>query len=167
MRLPCSLDAFIPALSQAFLRPVAIRPLRLDLEVAYDPQRDQYRSSFVLQQLLDSLPGDAERVVGVVDLDLFMPVLTYVFGEAQLGGPAAVVSTFRLREPWLPRGVRPQLLQQRLGKTLLHELGHTVGLRHCPDLNCVMASAASLEMLDEKGGSFCLDCRGDIVAALG
>lgn len=160
MPLPVDLSEHLPPLVRGFRQDVLVQPLEIDLSAAYDPDRDQYLSSALLLRLLELRPPGAERLVGVVDVDLFVPVLTYVFGEAQLGGRVAIVSTFRLREPWLRGGVPPELLRERVGKTLLHELGHTHGLRHCPDPTCVMASASSLEMLDEKGPEFCLECRG-------
>lgn len=160
MALPVDLSEHLPLLVRGFHRDAVLYPLDVDLSSAYDADRDQYLSSALLLRLLELRPAGAARIVGVVDVDLFVPVLTYVFGEAQLGGAAAVVSTFRLREPWLRGGIPPDRLRERISKTLLHELGHTHGLRHCPDPTCVMASASSLEMLDEKGPDFCLDCRG-------
>lgn len=163
MALPIDLTEYLPTLVRGFRRDVVLSPLDVDLAGAYDADRDQYLSSALLLRLLELQPPGTARIVGVVDVDLFVPVLTYVFGEAQLGGAAAIVSTFRLREPWLRGGPPPERLRERVAKTLLHELGHTHGLRHCPDPTCVMASASSLEMLDEKGPDFCLECRGALV----
>jgi archaemetzincin len=164
MPLPVDLSEHLPPLARGLRQDVLVQPLAIDLAAAYDPDRDQYLSSALLLRLLELRPAGAERLVGVVDVDLFVPVLTYVFGEAQLGGRVAIVSTFRLREPWLRGGAPAALLRERVGKTLLHELGHTHGLRHCPDPTCVMASASSLEMLDEKGPDLCLECRGTLAA---
>ncbi|PKN56438.1 MAG: hypothetical protein CVU56_16180 [Deltaproteobacteria bacterium HGW-Deltaproteobacteria-14] len=114
--------------------------------------------------LLAERPDGVGRILGLVDQDLFIPVLTYVFGEAQLGGTVAVASTFRLREPWAAGGATSAVLEARLVKTALHELGHTFGLRHCLHPRCVMTSAAGLEMLDEKVPAFCLACQGQLRA---
>jgi len=94
----------------------------------------------------------------VTGVDLFIPVLTFVFGEAQLGGRAAVVSTFRLRSEAYGLPPDPELLLARLTREVLHELGHTYGLVHCTDSACVMASTTYVEQIDLKGPSFCTGC---------
>jgi archaemetzincin len=96
-------------------------------------------------------------VVGVTDMDLFIPVLTFVFGEAQLGGRAAVVSTARL----MPDGgmmLNGRLLVARLAKEAVHELGHSFGLTHCDESHCVMSRSTSLIDVDTKNGGLCHDC---------
>ncbi|MGA2599921.1 MAG: hypothetical protein ABSH09_23365 [Bryobacteraceae bacterium] len=97
-------------------------------------------------------------MLGVASVDLFVPVLTFVFGEAQLEGNCAVVSHYRLAEPG-----RPELLMERLTKEAAHELGHTFGLRHCHDWNCVMSSSHAVERLDVKSADFCARCRKAVV----
>jgi archaemetzincin len=90
-------------------------------------------------------------------------LLTFVFGEAQLDGNCAVVSTARLKEEFygLPR--REELFLERLIKEAAHELGHTFGLRHCMDWRCVMASSHAVERLDVKGAEFCKACRKTVL----
>jgi archaemetzincin len=158
-RLPCDPAVAAPAVRAMLGAAVEIRPMALELELAHDAPRNQYNSTTLLRLLLAARPAEAARIVGLVDLDLFIPVLTYVFGEAQLGGTAAVVSTYRLREPWALGGAPRPLVEARFTKTVLHELGHTMGLRHCMDPRCVMASASGLELLDDKAAAFCLECR--------
>ena len=123
----------------------------LDARFAYDSQRNQHYATAILSRLG---PWPGCRVLGVCSLDLFVPVLTFVFGEAQLEGNCAVVSYYRLSEP-----ERPELLPERLTKDAVHELGHTFGLRHCDDWECVMASSHSVERLDIKSAHFCDRCR--------
>jgi archaemetzincin len=89
-------------------------------------------------------------------------VLTFVFGEAQLEGSCAVVSTARLREEFYGLPARDDLLRERLLKEATHEIGHTFGLRHCPDWSCVMASSHAVEVMDVKGAEFCKSCRKPI-----
>jgi archaemetzincin len=86
-------------------------------------------------------------------------VLTFVFGEAQLDGNCAVVSTARLKEEFYGLPGRQELLRERLLKEAVHELGHTFGLRHCADWRCVMTSSHAVERLDVKGAEFCRACR--------
>lgn len=129
----------------------------VDAGFAYDARRNQYHSTAILKHLIEAGPRQ-ERILGVTALDLFVPVLTFVFGEAQMNGRAALVSTHRLREEFygLPR--RADLLFERLVKEAVHELGHTFGLRHCSDWRCVMTSSHGVERLDVKSAEFCSTC---------
>jgi archaemetzincin len=94
----------------------------------------------------------------VTDVDLYIPVLTFVFGEAQLGGRCALVSLHRLHEEFYGLPPSPELLRHRLVKESVHELGHVLGLRHCPDWRCVMASTHDVERIDLKGEEYCPSC---------
>ena len=91
-------------------------------------------------------------------MDLYIPVLTFVFGEAQLADGGAVVSTHRLRQEFYGLPANPELLHVRLLKEALHELGHTYGLRHCPDYTCVMSASNGVERIDLKQAEFCTHC---------
>jgi archaemetzincin len=91
-------------------------------------------------------------------MDLYIPVLTFVFGEAQLSDGGAVVSAHRLRQEFYGMPTNPELLHERLLKESLHELGHTYGLRHCPDYTCVMSSSNAVERIDLKNAEFCPNC---------
>jgi len=102
-------------------------------------------------------------VLGVTDRDLFIPILTYVFGEAQLSGTAAVISTARLGDELDLFG--PRVVRERLCKEAVHELGHCYGLRHCQTPGCVMGRSASVREVDEKGLGLCADCRERIGSA--
>ena len=120
--------------------------------VARDPRRGQYDSGAILEWLRHRHP-EADKVLGVTDVDLFIPILTFVFGEAQLAGRAAVVSTARLSAR------DPSRLAERLRKESLHELGHAFGLVHCGHPGCVMARSSGIAEIDTKGEAFCSDCR--------
>jgi len=135
-----------------------IQPPWQNGECAYHPARGQYHSTEILKRLLKEPHAESWRILGVTDLDLFIPVLTFVFGEAQFGNTAALVSTHRLRPEFygLPRD--PVLLERRLLKESLHELGHTFGLRHCADYLCVMSSSHSADGIDLKQAEFCPAC---------
>lgn len=127
----------------------------VDASPAYDPHRQQYNSSALLA-LLAQL--DAPAVVGVTQFDLFVPILTFVFGEAQLSGRAAVVSAHRLEETFYGLPGNTRVLQDRLLKEVLHEWGHTQGLRHCDDWECVMSSSHAVARIDSKQAAFCPAC---------
>ncbi len=123
---------------------------------AFDPRRKQHSSGEILKWLLPLAP-EGGKILGITDRDLFIPILTYVFGEAQLGGTAAVISTARLGDELELFG--PRVVRDRLAKEAVHELGHCFGLRHCQTPGCVMGRSASVRDVDEKGPAPCSDCR--------
>jgi archaemetzincin len=136
----------------------SIQPDGLDVQSAYNPLRAQYHSTEILKKLLRNPPHESWKVLGITDLDLYIPILTFVFGEAQLDDHGAVVSLHRLRQEFY--GLPPDLplLESRLLKEALHELGHTYGLRHCADYQCVMSPSHAVERIDLKLAEFCEVC---------
>jgi archaemetzincin len=129
-----------------------------DPEAGYDASRGQFNSRTLLALLLHHHPGPG-KLLAITDVDLFIPVLTFVFGEAQLGGRAAVVSSHRLAPDKYGLNPDPALLETRLLREAIHELGHTFGLVHCHDSRCVMASSPQVEGIDLKSSRFCSACR--------
>ncbi|HUO27331.1 MAG TPA: archaemetzincin [Candidatus Aquilonibacter sp.] len=136
-----------------------ILPNSLDPAPAFHPERQQYHSSELLQRMQEAVESTSWRVLGVASADLYIPILKYVFGEAQIGGPCAVVSYFRLRQEFYGLPPDGQLLRERLTKEAVHELGHTFGLRHCEDYRCAMASAHAVEWIDLRDTKPCEVCR--------
>jgi len=151
------LEGLAHALSMALRAPCRVRRETLDAAFARDLKRNQYHSTAILQAMQPLANGN--RILAVTSRDLFVPVLTFVFGEAQLAGNCAIVSTHRLREEVYGLPPNPPLLAERLLKEAIHELGHTFGLRHCDDWRCVMTSSHSVEWLDVKAAEFCVKCR--------
>jgi archaemetzincin len=136
----------------------AVRPFLTDLTFAFDSNREQYHSTSIIKRLADDAPEWALKVLAMVDVDLFIPILTHVYGEAQLGGKACIVSTYRLNtEPW--RHNSREKLLERMVKESIHELGHTFDLRHCPDPKCSMHYCRSEDDVDLKSGTLCRYCR--------
>jgi archaemetzincin len=129
-----------------------------DPELAFDSSRGQYNSRILLARLLQDTPKDTARVLGITGVDLFIPALTFVFGEAQLAGRAAAVSTYRLNGQLYGLPDDPDLLFERLCKEALHELGHTYDLVHCQNGRCVMTSSTYVEDIDIKSDQFCRRC---------
>lgn len=159
------LDALAAVLARVFEVSCHVRTGVVEVGFSHDATRNQYMSTSILARLTalrESEPfareGAGARLLGVTALDLFVPVLTFVFGEAQLDGRCGVVSLHRLREEHYGLPPNPELLAGRLAKEAVHELGHTYGLRHCDDWNCVMASTHSVERLDLKAAEFCARC---------
>jgi archaemetzincin len=126
---------------------------------AFNVSRQQYSSTEILAGLAGRKLGDTSRLVAVTSSDLFVPVLTFVFGEAQLEGRCAVVSTCRLRQEFYGLPADPTLEGRRLLKEAVHELGHTFGLAHCENYECVMAPSHAVEWIDLKSSKFCQACR--------
>ncbi len=128
-------------------------------EGSWDPRRGQHSSSRILAWLAGRVPAGAGRILGLTDADLFIPILTFVFGDAQMNGRAALVSTARLGV--LDGGFPAQRgrLALRLEKESVHELGHTYGLIHCRARQCAMSRSSSLLDVDTKGSGLCPDCR--------
>ncbi len=148
--------------AEAFHRPIHHLDVAVDLAPSFDARRQQYEATLILAGLLRHLPDTGSKIVGVTPVDLFIPVLTFVFGLSQLSGPGALISTFRLRNEFygLPRDDR--LLFERTAKGAIHELGHAFGVVHCPDFRCVMHAATYVEEVDLKQPRFCRDCQAEL-----
>jgi archaemetzincin len=139
-----------------FRRHTRIQTLLTDIEFAYDVTRDQYCSTRVLEKLARAAPPECLKVVAVTREDLFIPILTHVYGEAQLGGKAAVISTARLMTSHESAGMSDII--ERIAKEAVHELGHTFDLRHCEDPRCIMHYCRKIEDVDRKLPRFCRYC---------
>jgi archaemetzincin len=133
--------------------------LRVDISKAFDPLRQQYNSSYILSDLIGRPFADGEKVLGVAEVDLFIPILTFVFGEAQLDGPGAIVSMHRLNNKFYGMPENQALLVQRLVKESIHELGHTFGLLHCSSPGCALTSSTYVEDIDQKSDELCSQCQ--------
>jgi archaemetzincin len=145
-------------LSQTFKIETRIRNRSIDLTHVYDSNRNQYHSSGLLFQLIQDPPPETLKILGVTELDLFIPIFTFLFGEAQLKGMGALVSTHRLKNQFYGLPEDEELLKSRLLKECIHELGHTFGLIHCFNLRCVMNTSTYVEDIDQKSANFCKSC---------
>ena len=141
--------------------PVEIQAGLGDLTQACDPQRKQYLSSALLAA--HGKTGRDERVVGIADVDLYVPRLNFVFGEANIASGTAIVSLYRLRQEYYGSAPDEALFLERAAKEIVHELGHTFGLGHCPNNKCVMHFSNSLADTDLKKAHFCNMCRPKII----
>lgn len=136
-----------------------ILPFRLDPAPAYHSERQQFHSSELLQRMLRLVRAGDWRFIAIADVDLYIPILKYVFGEAQIGGSCAIISAFRLRQEFYGLDRDDDLLRQRLLKECVHELGHTIGLHHCEDYQCAMASSHAVEWIDLRERTWCEACQ--------
>jgi archaemetzincin len=141
--------------------PVEIKAGLSDLAQAYNPERKQYFSSKLLASFKKS--QREERVVGIADVDLYVPRLNFVFGEADVGSGTAIISLYRLRQEYYGLAPDEALFLERATKEIVHELGHTFGLGHCLNNKCVMHFSNSLADTDLKEANFCSSCRPKII----
>jgi len=132
-------------------------PLLEDVLFAFDQQRNQFHSTTILEKLSAAAPAYAVKVLAITSVDLFIPILTHVYGEAQLGGKAGVISTYRLDEE-LSSLSGKQTLPVRAGKEAVHEMGHTFSLRHCKDNTCIMHYCRTIKDVDRKSEQLCRYC---------
>ncbi len=160
---PQDLERIAETVGRIFGVVVTTDQATLSVDRAFDSGRRQYNSTALLAQMLaEGAPGGQKRIA-IVDVDLFIPVLTFVFGEAQLDGTVSIVSMHRLANQFYGIEADSVLLHRRLEKEVVHELGHTFGLYHCRQFECVMRSSTYVEEIDLKRVEPCEQC-GAILA---
>lgn len=140
-------------------RPVMAEECYLDLNPFYNAERRQYNGDRLLQHIPACTRSAYSRIIGLFRVDLYIPILTYIFGQARLGEKEAIASVFRLRNELYGLKEDDELLLSRTIKEVIHELGHTFGLIHCRAPECVMRSSTYVEEIDLKSASFCHSCR--------
>lgn len=139
--------------------PSRVSDTKISLEGAYDVARKQYYSTKLLGRLLEHRKDADTKLLGVCDVDLFIPPFSFVFGEAQLGNSAAIISIHRLHQRFYGLEEDVELLYDRCEIEAIHEIGHCFGLVHCRDYRCVMYLSYAVEDIDLKSNSFCSKCR--------
>jgi len=132
-------------------------PMQMPM-TAFNAARKQYEALQVMRAVSEIIPADATRVLGIIEEDLSIPMLTFVFGQAQLRGRIALMSLARLRQEFYRMPANKELMMTRAVKEALHELGHTFGLVHCPTSTCVMTLANDIQHVDLKKSDFCGGC---------
>lgn len=145
-------------LEKLFQVSVAVIPHDFPVDKGRDPIRNQVNSSWALSELIQIAPNNDGKILGITEHDLYTSIFTYVFGEAELDGRVAVVSTHRFRDEFYGLPQSRENLRNRLIRESVHELGHTYGLKHCDDLDCVMRPSSYVEEIDFKSYNFCDKC---------
>jgi len=156
------LEKTAEAINREFLNPVNIREGHIDLSEFYDPARRQYNGNSLLKQVDSISFPDSLKTLGLFNVDLFIPILTFIFGQAFLGGRTGIASLYRLSNERY--GMTPDnlLLLDRFQKEVIHELGHSFGLIHCHHPTCVMRSSTYVEDIDQKEQRLCQKCRAEL-----
>lgn len=147
------------AVGRELFLPVTLKEAHMDLSEFYDPSRRQYNANKLLREIDMIYGSDSVKTIVIVNVDIFIPILTFIFGQAYLNGRTAVVSAYRLRNEIYGMEKNDNLYLDRLKKEVIHELGHTLGLRHCHVPMCVMRSVTYVEEIDQKDQSLCRACR--------
>jgi archaemetzincin len=152
------LEALRPPLEEIFAQRTQIGDNITLPRGSWNERRGQHLASSLLAEL-PSLPHLTDRVLGVVDADIFAPGLNFVFGQADITGKRALISLQRLMQEYYGLLRDENLFRERVLKEAVHELGHTYGLGHCPAPTCVMHFSNSLQDTDVKDWDFCPRCQ--------
>ncbi len=139
--------------------PVEFQFSHADLSVFYDPIRRQYDGNKMLQSIDTSTSSENLKIIALYTVDLYIPILTFIFGQAVFKGKTGIASIYRLRNEQYGLPENKTLLFERFRKVIIHELGHTFGLIHCHIPTCVMRSATYAEEIDQKEYHLCTNCR--------
>ncbi len=149
------------AVKKEFLLDVNIKEGHLDLSEFYDPTRRQYNGVKLVHEVETSFSSDSSKTIGLFNVDLFIPILTYIFGQAFLNGRTGIASSFRLSNERYGMQMDDRIFLERYLKEVIHELGHTFGLIHCHIPTCVMRSSTYVEDIDQKDSHLCPGCRNE------
>ncbi|MEZ5083620.1 MAG: archaemetzincin family Zn-dependent metalloprotease [Bacteroidales bacterium] len=152
------LENIVRDVSVDFQYPVVIKDSHIDLVNFYEPNRRQYDGNKLLKIVESNLSPEFIKAIGLFRVDLFIPILTYVFGQAYFNGTAGIASLYRLKNEQYGMKKDEALLFDRFRKVIIHELGHTFGLVHCLVPDCVMRSSTYVEDIDQKKHTFCSNC---------
>ena len=151
--------AYLKVIAGSFLGELRIKSLILPPldhpDYAFDKRRVQYNAGIIINRLETMKFKGCSKIIALIDADLFIPVFSYVLGEARMGGKCALASLYRLKQS-----------SERAAKVALHEFGHLMNLGHCHEKICVMKFSKNIEQLDSISTIFCKYCLDHIRYAL-
>jgi archaemetzincin len=154
--LPLVRDLELPLATQLGMTVAYAKQVLTTPSYAFNKDRNQYHSNAIMRRLVPLLDPQG-MVLGVTDVDLFVPDSPFVFGEADRESRAAILSVSRLRQ-----GADEATLRRRLQIQGLHQAGHLVGLSYCEDARCAMFAATSVADVDRQQASLCHICRNEL-----
>lgn len=152
------LQNLIAELAKRFSSQIHVIKLNINIDDFFSIDRKQYFSTQIIAEAIKLTNEFGGKIIMLTDVDIFVPALTFIFGEAQLNGKHSILSVCRLHEEFYSGISNEQLLLERAIKEVLHELGHNYGLRHCIDWDCVMHASHGIEEVDIKGNTYCRKC---------
>jgi archaemetzincin len=158
------LDPMIPPIVAGNIHTVIgltthIQKPRARPDFAFSAARRQFDATKIIAALASESTGAPLRL-GLLHHDLCVPILSYVYGESQIGGRAAVISSYRLFD------ARPEMVYERAAKIGVHEIGHLLGLNHCWQIDCLMHFSKQLDQLDRLPLNLCETCTYEIARSL-
>jgi archaemetzincin len=156
------LEKVVIDIEHEFKLPVKTKEGHLDLSLYYDPSRRQYDGYRLIKEIDSGFAKEKDKTIGLFNVDLYIPILTYIFGQAYLNGKSGIASIYRLRNERYGIFKDEKILVSRFRKEVIHELGHTFGLLHCYDPTCVMRSSTYVEDIDQKNHMLCHKCKEHI-----
>jgi archaemetzincin len=151
-----------PLRAELGLEAVALGAPLAEPQYAFNKDRQQYHATSILRRLSPQRQKEQLGVLGVAEVDLFVPDAPFVFSEADRGARAAIVSIARMRPELSGQAPNNDLVRARARAEAIHAAGQLVGLSHCDDLRCVMFLAQSPQDVDRKGTSLCHECRAEL-----
>jgi len=147
-----------------------VKRLKMGIELiknTFSIKRNQFLASKILKKILHYTPIDCLKALGVIDVDIYTPIFTFIFGQSQFGGRASVISLHRLKQDFYSLPSNRNLLMERITKESLHELGHNFGLTHCDSPKCVMHFSNNVLKIDRKEKDFCRSCKKYLSVKIG
>lgn len=156
------LEMITKDVEREYLLPVKIREGHIDLSEFYDSSRRQYDGNKLIKEIDSMYALDNNKTLGLFNVDLFIPILTYIFGQAFLGGRSGIASIYRLSNESYGIKADKKVFIDRFRKEVIHELGHTFGLIHCSNITCVMRSSTYVEDIDQKESILCPHCKAEL-----
>jgi archaemetzincin len=155
-------EKIIKDVESVFEIPATTKEGHLDISEFYNSNRNQYDGNLLLKEVENRFADDSCKTLALLNVDLFIPILTFIFGQAFLNGRCGIASAYRLRNEKYGMPSDEVVFRERVLKEVIHELGHTFGLIHCTDPGCVMHSSTYVEDIDQKSRHFCVKCKKEL-----
>lgn len=153
------LEKIAKTLEETFQRKATVHRSLPVPKYAFNPTRGQYHSAAIMKRVETLRVAEWDSAIGIVDVDLFVPEVPFIFGEADRSTRSAIISVTRLRPETGTAESKRELTYKRLVSESIHQIGMIRGLAHCPNNRCVMFFSATVQDTDKKGMSFCANCR--------